>query len=507
MFILTAEQMRKEEERGFSQGVTYEKMMRTAGENTADVVLKEYGSLKVFTVVCGKGRNGGDGFVAACKLAKKDKRVYVVLAMGKPSDSLCLKMYGNLIKNGITVMDFTKDPEKCYSLITKTECLIDAVFGIGFSGKLSGRMVNIANVYNSVKCPKVAVDIPSGLLCDSNLVSDLYFHADITVTMHALKPVHRYYPSKQVCGKIYIVGIGFDIGDGAGHVKYTDLQYVRSKFPQREVNSHKGTFGYALSVCGSYLMPGAASLAAKAAVECGAGIVAAAFPDKAYPAITAKLWEQIFVPCPSDEKGFFSSESSELIKPYLDKASAVLFGCGVGVGDGSAELLEFILKNSKCPVIIDADGINILSLNINLLKECKSHCVLTPHPGEMSRLIGKDVKYVNDNRMEVAKSFADKYSVTLLLKGHNTVIATKNGKCFVNTNGNAGMATGGSGDMLSGIILSLAAQGMNAADAAVCGAFIHGAAGDIASDTYSMAGTTPLRCIESLPYILLDIEK
>lgn len=508
MYVLTADMMRREEERGYNLGVSYEKMMRTAGNNTADVILDLYAGLQTFTVVCGKGKNGGDGFVVASKLAKAGKRVYIILSMGYPSDDLSEKMYKETYRHGILSIDFKKNPNGCRSLMSKSDCLIDAVFGIGFKGEIKGSLAELAGFYNSLQCKKVAVDIPSGLSCDISDVPEIYFNTDVTVTMHTKKPVHIFAPSSKKCGCVYTVGIGFDLPEAVeSDIYFTDIDYVRTKFPQRSADSHKGSYGFVLSVCGSYKMPGAAVMAAESAVLSGAGLVAAAFPDRAYNAISSKLAEQIYVPCPSDSSGEFAENSSETLSAYMKKASVILFGCGAGTGNGSMKTLEYIIKNADCPIIIDADGINLLSVNINLLKELKVPCLITPHPGEMSRLLKRDVAYINANRIDCARDFAKKYNISVLLKGNKTVICSSDGGTFINTTGNPGMAVGGSGDILSGITASFTAQGLSVFEAAVCGAYVHGAAGDLAAEKYSMLGTSPRRCLDEMPYVLLQIEK
>lgn len=508
MVILTSEQIRKEEERGFAAGISYEKMMRTAGAAVADAVLEADPLARAITVVCGKGKNGGDGFVAACRLAAKGKKVSLVLALGAPQDELSRKMYAETKKYGIPAYDYIKQPNACQKLLQKADWLIDAVFGIGFTGTLREDMCTLAQMYNASPARKAALDIPSGLSADDSFVPEVYFHADMTVTMHAVKPVHAFEPSRIACGKVQVADIGFAVrADLYAACREPSLQWIAKHFTPRAAESHKGTYGYALSVCGSFTMPGAASLAARAAAECGAGLTAAAFPDRAYPALGPKLTEQIFVPCPSDENGFFAAETAETLASHIEKASAILFGCGAGTADGCAVLLKKLLQEAACPVILDADGINLVARHIDVLKEHKAPVLLTPHPGEMARLTGEAVPTSVGERLAFARDFAAKQDVVLLLKGHHTVVAAPDGRAVVNTTGNAGMATGGSGDLLSGIILSFAAQGMPLFDSAVCGAYIHGMAGDLAANKYSMMGTTPLRMLETLPAVLLQIEK
>ena len=507
MLVLTAEQIRAEERRGVENGLTFEKMMLNAGNNAAQVLMREFPSAERIAVVCGKGRNGGDGFVAARQFRANNKKVYVILACGRPTDELSMKMFERTVSEGILVYDYAKSPESCATALHNSDLLVDAVFGIGFRGKLRSGAAALAAVYNAAKAPKAALDIPSGLCADSGELPELWFHADCTVTMLAKKPVHVLAPACAACGRTPVVKIGFDPAPESAFLTETDRSFVRDAHPERRADAHKGDFGFALSVCGSRNMPGAAILAARAATESGAGLVGAAFPEAAYGALTAQLCEPVFVPCTGDADGGFSADAIPQLAKRLPDASAVLFGCGVGRGDGAAKLLRYLMKNTFRPLIIDADGINLLAENIDVLKERPAPTLLTPHPGEMSRLTGLTAAEINADRIGAAVRFAEKYGVCLLLKGRGTLIVSPDGRRFINPTGNPGMAVGGSGDLLSGIILSLAAQGVPLFEAAVSGAYIHGAAGDIAAREYSMAGTTPLRMLSTLPRVLSQLEK
>ncbi|MBR1811655.1 MAG: NAD(P)H-hydrate dehydratase [Clostridia bacterium] len=507
MYILTAAQMRAEEARGFASGISYGTMMRTAGNAVADLLEQRFDDMQTVTVVCGKGKNGGDGFVAAKRFAQQGKKVYIVLAMGQPTDALARKMYLEALGRGLMIFDYQKVPQHCKTVMQRADLLIDAVFGIGFAGDLRGSVREIAELYNTCGAYKAAVDLPSGLSADSPALPTLYFHADYTVTMHTLKPVHFFAPAQAACGEVLIADIGFPPHPADTNALFApDQAYIKACFPLRKAESHKGTYGYALSVCGSKTMPGAAVLAARAAGECGAGLTAAAFPDGAYFPLTAHLTEQIFIPCQAEESGGFSYAAVNDLKAAVKRASAILFGCGVGTGNGAAAVLEYLLTNTDKPLIIDADGINLLALHKDILSARNAPTLLTPHPGEMSRLTGLSVAEINADRTETAKAFAAAHNVTVLLKGHRTVIAAPDGSVFINPTGNPGMAVGGSGDMLSGMILSFAAQGLNLTAAAVCGAYLHGSAGDAAAKRYSMRGTTPLRMLEMLPQVLAALE-
>lgn len=278
---------------------------------------------------------------------------------------------------------------------------------------------------------------------------------------------------------------------------------VRKCFTPRDPISNKGDYGHLLSVCGSRRMPGAAVLAAKGAVAMGAGLVTAAFPEGAYAAVASKLTEPLLLPLHENREGTFAQAALPELRAALSKASAVLIGCGLGVNEDTVFLVERLLEEASCPVILDADGINIAAAHIDMLKNRKAPLLLTPHPGEMARLCGCTAAEIQADRTGAARRFAREYGVTLVLKGANTVIAGENAaSLFVNRTGNPGMAQGGSGDLLAGMLASLAAQGMEPLRAAAAAVYLHGLAGDVAAKHYSMCGMTPSLMAEELAVLL-----
>ncbi len=281
---------------------------------------------------------------------------------------------------------------------------------------------------------------------------------------------------------------------------------VKALLPPRPADANKGTFGHLLSVCGSMMMPGAAVLAASAAVRMGAGLVTAAFPTAAYSAIAPHLVEPLLCPMQSDENGFFSAQSLFGLIDRLKKATACLIGCGLGNTTDTQTIVREMLLRSDKPIVLDADGINAISDNINILNAVSVPVILTPHPGEMSRLCKISINEIQQNRVEVAMNFAKQTKTTVVLKGAGTIIATPDGKCYINKTGNSGMAKGGSGDVLAGMVASLLAQGASPENAAICAVYLHGAAGDLAADKTSERGMTPSDMVSILPQLLSDYE-
>lgn len=271
----------------------------------------------------------------------------------------------------------------------------------------------------------------------------------------------------------------------------------KPNFKKREKNCHKGSFGTALSVTGCYGMPGAAIISGKAAVRSGVGILKLATIKENYTAAAVALPEAVLIPCES-EGITFSAKNAEKLKKELAKSSALLLGCGMGKSEDAKSLVKELLLSSEVPVILDADGINNIASDIEFIKQVKAPLILTPHPGEMARLIGSDVKNVEANREGIAKAFAKEYGVYICLKGSQTVVATPEGELYVNQIGNPGMATAGSGDMLAGVMLGLAAQKIGVREAVLSAVWLHSAAGDATLKELSENSMLPTDMIERL---------
>lgn len=290
------------------------------------------------------------------------------------------------------------------------------------------------------------------------------------------------------------------------YIRTITFDMVKSKLPERYPEAHKGTFGKLLCICGSKNMPGAAFFAISSAVKCGVGLVEAVVPESIYEATAKKISEVTFYIVPENEDGFISDESVGDILKESEKCSAVLAGCGLGWTQSTKNITYELIRNLTIPMIIDADGINVISENIDILKEAKSELVLTPHIKEMSRLISKDIETIAADKIKYAKELSEKYGVTTVLKGNKTAISDKDGNAFINTTGNAGMAKGGSGDVLSGMLGSFLAQRLSPIDAAICAVFIHGMSGDECKDKFSSVSMTPTDLINELPNIFLQFE-
>jgi len=288
-------------------------------------------------------------------------------------------------------------------------------------------------------------------------------------------------------------------------VLLSDAALIRSLLPRRKADAHKGDCGRLLSVCGSYTMPGASLLCASAALKSGVGLVCVAVPESAYPLIAAKLSEPIYLPLPCVGSITDGTASSRAILPELHRADAVVFGCGIGNREELFPLLATVLCEAKSPIVLDADGINLLSRNMLMAENHPTPLLVTPHLGEMARLTGKTADEIQKNRAEIALQTAKKLNATVVLKGHRTLIASPDGRLAENRTGNAGMAVGGSGDALAGILGALLAQGVKPFEAAVCAAYLHGAAGDVCAQRLTQFSLTPTDLIAALPEVFRKI--
>lgn len=284
-----------------------------------------------------------------------------------------------------------------------------------------------------------------------------------------------------------------------------DFFDVKKNFSSRKKDSHKGDYGRLLCICGSKGMAGAAVLSASAAMRCGIGIVNMAVPKSIYNIVAAQLSEPIFTLLNENESGTISFSNMHELTVNLQKSTACLIGCGLGNNDDTKKIVYEIISKNKIPTVIDADGINAVSENIDVLKTAKSEIILTPHPGEMARLLGTSIETVQSNRTEIAKDFALQYKVILVLKGYETIVALPTGELFINRLGNPGMATAGSGDVLAGMISAFLAQGMSAKESAKCGVFLHALAGDRCAEKLSQISMISSDIIKELPSLFLNL--
>ena len=419
-----------------------------------------------FLIVCGRGNNGGDGYAIARQLVSLNKRVSVFSCETSNMSRDCQINYDICRNLGIPV---ESDISALKELIISHDVVIDAVFGTGLDKALGEPYDKIINSINQYGKYIISVDIPSGINGTTGETAGISVKADKTVSFVTYKQGFLNYSAAEFLGKIKVVNIGLPgyVIKKFSNIMLMDKKYIKSLLMPRLKYSHKGNFGHTLIIAGSSGFTGAAVICADAAAKTGSGLVTLATFQE-YPGMVSSCRPEVMTADLSDK-----NRLSDLLK----KASSIAFGPGLGNNRRTLELLKFVLENSSAPIVIDADGINVLAKDITLLEKLKNRCILTPHLGEFSRISGLSIEEISKDRIKAAKDFSEKYSVTLLLKGYNTIIANECDIC-VNTTGNSSMANGGMGDTLTGIIASLISQKYTIFDSGKIGSFLHGYIGE-----------------------------
>ncbi|MGN0443012.1 MAG: NAD(P)H-hydrate dehydratase [Acutalibacteraceae bacterium] len=515
MRLLKAEEMRAVEQHAARYGFSFQRMMENAGaacaRNVRTICEKKLDNKRNVCVVCGKGNNGGDGFVIARKLSENGYNTTLVLAEGYPKTVEATENYKITVELGIPAIWYDSDKARTVQSLKSADVIVDCVYGFGFYGEIKEEMKLLFEEINSSPAHVISVDIPSGAYCDSGFCADGAIKADYTIAVSALKPAHIIYPAAQLCGDIIVVNIGIpeDSFKSVNNSLFTLSQReIKAFFPKREMTGHKGTFGRALLICGSRNMIGAAELSAKAALRSGVGLVKVAFPECMYIPMATKMTEALMLPLEANAEGTLSANALPEILKETENCDAVLIGCGLGVNEDTIKIVSEVIANAKCPVIIDADGINAVASDINMLRKAAVPVILTPHPAEMSRLIGVSVSNIQSDRIAVAKNFAESYLATLVLKGSNTLVAGENGHgVYVNSTGNTGLSKGGSGDLLAGLLTGFVAQGIEPDKAAQAAVYIHGYLGETVSEKSSVRGMLPGDMLEALPSVMADFSE
>ncbi len=484
MKVLLSNQVRAAEDIAVKNGnFSYADLMLSAGNTATKVITNRFNVVgKNILIICGCGNNGGDGLVIASNLKKQGAQVSLLAPIGFPSTDTAL-----LFKEGVAdiklLNDFTGD----------FDIIIDALFGIGLNRFLSEKLSELIRKINEYNCTKIAIDIPSGLFCDGGEVL-CAFRADLTLTFSCYKLCQLLPQTSEYCGETVVLDIGLPISD------YAYLTIDKPQKVKRPRISHKGTFGTALLICGSYGMCGAQILSARAALRSGVGILKALVCDKNYSAFTAAVPEAVTIPTQTTECGAIEIYDHVLINA-IASSTALLVGCGLGRNEYAKNLIIRSLKQTQIPVVIDADGINALQGCIDIIRKINAPVILTPHPAEMARLCNTTTEKIEAGRVKYAKKFAVENNCYLLLKGAHTIVATPNGRIFFNTTGNDALATGGSGDVLSGMIVSRLAQGYAPLDAVLNSVWLHGAVADELSKTIPTRAILPTDIIEGLKTI------
>lgn len=471
-------------------------LMENAGLQVVSLVQQLYprpddGMIAVF---CGRGNNGGDGFVIARHLQKLGYRV-TTWAMGVLSayKGDAATNYDIYLKGGGHVSLLTEsDPSAITKELQESDLIVDALLGTGVRNRVAEPFAEVIRAINGSRARVLAVDIPSGISADTGEVLGEAVKADYTVTFALPKRGLLLFPGAQYAGRVFVGDIGIPRELTASSEIRENLvtgDEIKGQLPRRVADGHKGTYGRALILAGSAGMTGAAALASEAALRGGAGLVYAGIAAELRAVLEAKLREVIILAFPGDGKGNMEPAGVGEILNFAEQCrAAVAFGPGMEPGRKTLELLKALLNKTALPMVIDAGGLSALALDTGPLAQKKGPVIVTPHPGEMARLTGIEVPAIQRRRWEIAAEKAREWDSIVVLKGAHTVTALPDGEVFVNPTGNPVLSTAGSGDILTGLITGLAAQGLPPQWAAVCGAYLHGLAGDLLAEQVGERG-------------------
>lgn len=498
MRVLTPAEMAKCDRDTIENGYPELLLMESAASGvarTAEEIIEEKNllacknnkeDLNIFVLV-GKGNNGGDGLAAARILTNLGYKTKLLLVSKKEElNGVNKKNFELALLNGINYKEFDKlDEQQFIREIKESDLIIDALLGTGISGELRG---NIKKIISLIKKHReknnyvLAVDIPSGISGRDGSKGGSVLKAEKTATMAAYKRGLLLYPGREYAGEINIIDIGIQtetINKNSGEINYFDKKEALKLMPERLSYGHKGTFGKAAVLGGSRGMTGAPLLTSKAALKSGLGLVYLLTAEEIEALTTSQKEEVLGIPLPS-KRGVITADSLAKIVEFTEKVDLLAAGPGLSSAPAVKKVISGILKNTKTTLVLDADALNSIK-SLKLLKDYPGELILTPHPGEMSRLTGKSIETINNNRLETARSFAQEYNLNLILKGAATITAAPDGRAYVNSSGCNGMATAGSGDVLTGIISALRAQGLKSFEAAALAVYIHGQAGEFAA--------------------------
>jgi len=518
MRILTAAAMRGVDRLASEQlGLSGLVLMENAALGVADAIGRQYPRAESAAVFCGPGNNGGDGLAVARHLATRGYAVEVFLADGgRPLDGDAAVQLDICRRLALTIYTLPKDGDAAaatavaaaLAAASRHDLVVDALFGTGLARPLGGLFARLVEGLNEVPRPRVAVDIPSGLSGSSAEPPGPHLRADLTVTFAAPKVAHVFPPAADAVGELVVADLGFPpslVDQAEGDLHLLVGEELAGLLPPRARDSHKGDYGHLLLVAGSLGKAGAAVLAARAAVRAGAGLVTAAVPEPILPILHLGSVESMGVPLPASAGGALAAAAAARVLAAAAGKSALALGPGLGQEEETAEAIRRLVAAAPLPLVLDADGLNAFAGRAAELAERTAPTVLTPHPGELGRLLGISAAEVQADRQAAARRAAAATGAVVVLKGSLTLIAAPGGGLYVNPTGNPGMASGGTGDVLTGTLGGLLAQRLAPLDAACLGVYLHGLAGDLALARLRGPSLAAGDLIESLPAAFAEL--
>lgn len=483
-------------------------LMENAGLKVVEAIKESFGIPDNVCVVCGKGNNGGDAAVAARHLKNSGANVSILLLGERSAVSNSLKINLDIAdRSGIPIFE-TSGADVLEKLLNDADLIIDGILGTGLQSVVEGTYAQVISSINKTKCPVVSIDIPSGIDSDTGEIKGSCIEADITVTLHLPKIGMLKYPALLKMGKLVIADIGIPYKSPKSQTpnpkqaqnanlnipNITDINFIRNYLPVRKFDANKGDNGRVLIIAGSVGMAGAAILASRAALRAGSGLVYLSVPKAIQNTVNTATAEVITF--------------ADLTVQKIKKMRLDVIAIGPGLGSKQKLLVSGLIKaDLPIPYVIDADGLNSIAGNNNILRKRKHPTVITPHPGEMARLLNMTVDRVQSDKVNIAVKTAKDLNVIVVLKGANTVIADPSGDHYINITGNPGMATAGMGDVLTGMISSLIGEGIDPFKASVCAVFIHGMAGDVVASLKGQHGMIATDIIDAIPFLMDSLIK
>ena len=514
MKVVTSKQMREIDRKAIEENnLSGLALMENAGLKIFQSLKNIYPNLRLKKIIIfsGSGNNGGDGFVVARRLYDYGVKAKVFLLApfnkikGEAGENL------NIIdKMGVELIELKAEKlEEIKGTIQNSDLIIDAILGTGLQGRVTGLKSKIIDLINVAGKEVVAIDVPSGLNADTGKIEGPCIKATYTITLALPKIGLLLFPGASYAGKVTVEDIGIPpylLKNNKIKTNMATKEIVKLLLPSRAVYTHKGSFGKVLILAGSVGMTGAAYLASEAAMRSGTGIVILGIPRSLNPIMEVKLTEVMTLPLAETEKQSLGEDAKETILKLMKDFSVLGIGTGISRQLETQRLVRKIIEKSTIPLVVDADAIYALSEDTNILKKAEAPLIITPHPGEMAKLINKDIDYILDNQLNITRKIAQKFGIVVVLKGARTIIANKEGEVYINVGDNSGMATGGSGDVLTGIICSLIAQGTDNFSAAITGVYIHSLAGNLARDIKGERGMIAGDILSQVPQAFLNLE-
>ncbi len=504
MQLTSSDKMRDADSRAIHLfGVPSTLLMTKAAEHVAKAALELMGKPRSTAIFCGSGNNGGDGLGAAVYLMRRGilVRCFLVGRREKLTGD-CAEMEFRLKELGGTLEDFDPGSAEQSDFVKGCCVIIDALFGIGLNKELRSSALSAVKLINSSSASVASVDIASGVEADTGRILGAAVNADITLSFSMAKPGHFVEPGCACCGKLRIcdIGIPSEILREAGENIFA-VQDGELRLPRRNRASHKGCYGKLLILGGSVGYTGAPIICAKSALRGGAGLISLGVPESIYNITATRLLEPMPFPLPDDGEGRLSISGLSSILEKLSSSTVCVLGCGLGRSEQLSELVRTLLISSAKPLVIDADGLFALGNNAALIKSAQTPPILTPHEGEFIKLGG----VLTGDRASDAMAFAQSRNCVLVLKGHHTICAFPDGELYIVPFGNPGMAKGGSGDALAGLIGSLLCQ-LPQKQAVLCAAYIHGKAGDLCAERLGEYSMLPTDVIDEIPQVVIKME-